>query len=71
MWIGTKNKKRAIAFTEIREGTILKMGQNIYMKGNNGAAVDMKTGQIIYPANDTDPGWEECFIYPGASLNLH
>ena len=71
MWIGTKNNKTPIAFKDIREGTVLKMGMKTYMKGNNGAAVDLKSGEIIYPANDTDRGWDECYIYPRASLELN
>lgn len=71
MRVESKSNKRSIPFGDIREGTaFVKGGGETYIKGSSGAALDVKTGQITYPANDANGGWEECYIYPRASLSL-
>ena len=70
MRVDNKYEKRSITFEEIREATIFTKRNSTYIKGNNGAAVNMETGEIIYPANDADGGWDRCYIYPRASLKL-
>lgn len=64
-----KHDKRSIEFAKIRQGTVLTHNDGVYIKGSGESAVDLKTGQIIYPANDGQ--WEDCLIYPYASVNLY
>ena len=70
MYISSTSKK-SIEFDKIREGTIFTCGGLTYLRGNNNAAVNMKTGEIIYPVNDPSGGWDKCYIYPQASLILN
>lgn len=70
MRVGIKTNKRSIPFEEIRKGTVLQKDGETYIKGSNGAALNAKTGDITYPANDASGNWNECYIYPKASLSL-
>jgi hypothetical protein len=65
-----KHEKTGMPFDKIWQGTILKKGDKFYMKASGGAAVNMGNGDITYPANDADGGWENCYIYPKASLSM-
>lgn len=72
MWIGEKPTKKSMEFDKIREGTVFTCEGKVYLKGTGGAAVDLETGNIIYPANDTNHSmWNTCLIYPRASVNLY
>lgn len=72
MRINNESNKRPMAFEQIREGTVfgIKQDEDKFIKGSGGAAVNLKTGKLSYPANDAGGGWEKCVIYPGASLSL-
>ena len=70
MYIKRKPGKKSIAFTAIREGTVFINGDETYIKGSNGAATNLESGQVVYPANDVNGNWGICYIYPRASLSL-
>lgn len=64
-----KKEKRSIEFDKIRNGTVFMCDGITYLKGDGVYAVNMETGHV----NEIAPGstaWEECYIYPGASLKL-
>lgn len=60
--------KRTIEFDKIRNGTVFTMDGTSYLKGDGKYAVDLKTGHVIEP--DKIGEWNECYIYPKASLKL-
>lgn len=70
MKVNNSPVEKTIKFEDIYQGTILKCNNKTYLKAANGAAVDMESGAIVYPANDPSGGWDRCFIYPRASLDL-
>lgn len=62
-----KKEKRSIEFEKIRNGTVFMCDGITYLKGDGKYAVNMETGHV----NEVSPdAWEECYIYPGASLKL-
>lgn len=62
--------KRSIEFEKIRTGTVFKRGVNTYIKGDNKYAVNMETGAVT-EVDPLDQSWNECYIYPHASLKLN
>jgi hypothetical protein len=70
MRVERKFDKRKFNFEDIRQATIFTKHGETFIKGSSNSAVNIETGQILYPANDADGGWDECFIYPRASLRL-
>lgn len=66
--IETENK-RSIEFEKIRNGTVFKCNNQIYLKGEPPCAVNMDTGEITKVTDDDK--WSVCYIYPGASLKLN
>lgn len=68
MYINDTQKKRAIDFSQIRNGTVFKINGVAYIKGDGKYAVDLTTGHVIEPEKIGE--WTECYIYPGASLKL-
>ena len=72
MKINNKYNKRTITFEDIREGTVFKKvhGDETYIKGSNSTAINLDSGKVVYPANDAGGHWNECYIFPRASLSL-
>lgn len=73
MWIDNYGGKRPIEFKDIRVGTVFTCGEETYIKGTiaqQELAVNLKDGQIIDPDVSGLRVWEECYIYPGATISL-
>lgn len=66
-----RSTKRSIKFEEIREGTAFIKADEVYIKGSGGVALNVKTGKVQYPLNGEVSEWDECYIYPRASINLN
>lgn len=65
MRIETEGLKRSIRCKDIRPGTVFIYKGKTYFKCENNVAVDLVKGNIL-SADD----WDECYMYPGASLRL-
>lgn len=59
-----KSKKREIRYEDIRQGTVFVFKENAYIKTDSGA-VNLLDGSTSMPSE-----WNECYIYPNASLRL-
>lgn len=67
-------KKRAMDFATIRPGTVFTCGDSTYIKGtiaNQSLAINLEDGQIIDPDVSGLKIWDECYIYPHASITLN
>lgn len=71
MRIERSKPKRSIKFEEIREGTAFTKADEVYIKGTGGIAMNVETGKVLYPLNGDISEWNECYIYPRASINLN
>lgn len=59
--------RRSIEFEKIRNGTVFKHNGYTYIKGEGKYAISLESGDITEVKDGT---WNDCTIYPGASLRL-
>lgn len=71
MRIREREDKKSIDFDSIRDGTVFTLGGAIYIKGDGKYAVNLTDGRVLEPAKMTDINWNNCLIYPRASLSLN
>ena len=64
------DNKRSIEFEKIRNGTVFRCADQVYLKGQAVYAINLDTGDITRVGAD-ETKWSVCYIYPGASLKLN
>ena len=65
-----KCEERTFDFSIIRDGCVFRCGDDIYIKGENKYATNLKTGQRVEPSPN-DNKWKICYTYPKAYMTLY
>lgn len=73
MRVYSEEKKKPMDFGTIRPGTVFTCGDHTYIKGtiaDQSLALNLEDGVIVDPELSGLKVWDECYIYPKASITL-